>query len=168
MTGGLAIFFINDKIRSFFSHACAIVVCILSLSIMFWSVRTCPFFPFFLRLQVFDILMRDGSLWPLRMLKTHRSLRTLLFMIMSGVIVDSMYLNSDSVFWLFKPLKKYRKHIENTTNESKPTDHNHICHHRHTCDTHILKVMTYTFVWLFFMLSPLVLATNVRSFIRRD
>ncbi|XP_055324798.1 uncharacterized protein LOC129579145 [Sitodiplosis mosellana] len=114
MTGGLAIFFINDKIRSFFSHACSIVV--------------------------FDILMRDGSLWPMRMLKTHRSLRTLLFMVLSGVIVDSMYLNSDSVFWLFKPLKKYQKPIEKVPSESKPIDRHHICHHKNSCDSHILHV----------------------------
>lgn len=93
--------------------------------------------------------MRNGSLWPLRMLKTHRSLRTLLFMVLSGVIVDSMYLNSDSVFWLFKPLKKYKKSDENVSIESKPTNRHHICHHKNSCESHISKVFVIQNLYIF-------------------
>lgn len=91
-------------------------------------------------LQVFDILLRDGSLWPLKLLKYYRSLRILLFMVLSGVIVDSMYLNSESVFWLFKPLKKYKQPNNDKINHlTKPINRN-ICHHKNSCNSHILQV----------------------------
>lgn len=106
------------------------------------------------------MLIRDGSLWPMRLLRTHKSLRTLLFMVLSGIIVDTMYLNSDSMFWLFKPLKKYRKPINggyaNGSNGINGVDrvngvngvHNgiksitgsHVCHHKDSCNSHILQV----------------------------
>lgn len=92
------------------------------------------------------MLVRDGTLWPMRMLRTYRSLRTLLFMAISGIVVDSMYLNSDSIFWLFKPLKKYR----NASNTSKvdqtvefnsdDTDSGNICYHKNDCHSHITQV----------------------------
>lgn len=110
-------------------------------------------------LQVFDMLIRDGSLWPMRMLRTHKSLRTFLFMILSGVIVDSMYLNSDSMFWLFKPHKKYRKPIDSkhANSDNGANDVNgvngvnsvyninsnkgsHVCHHKDNCNSHISQV----------------------------
>lgn len=105
--------------------------------------------------------MRDGSLWPLRILKTHRSLRTLLFMILSGVIVDSMYLNSDSVFWLFKPLKKYRKPNENVLTESKPTNQHHICHHRNSCESHISKVKLILIIFFLIFEFCIIIVHNI-------
>lgn len=85
------------------------------------------------------MLIRDGSLWPMRMLRTYKQLRTLLFMVSSAIIVDSLYLNSDAAFWLFKPLKKYAKHDDHN---AKPIDEDrhHICHHAKGCDFHILQV----------------------------
>lgn len=116
-------------------------------------------------LQVLDMLIRDGSLWPLRMLRTHKSLRTLLFMFLSGIIVDSMYLNSDSMFWLFKPLKKYRKPTSgrytngvngvhgvngmnvvngvNGVHGVKTSTGSHVCHHKDSCNSHTLQVRIY-------------------------
>lgn len=110
------------------------------------------------------MLIREGSLWPLRMLRTHKSLRTLLFMVLSGVIVDCMYLSSDSMLWLFKPLKKYRKPIDgryanggangvNSVNGVAGVNGNgvngvhaaksagsHVCHHKDSCKSHNLQV----------------------------
>lgn len=101
-------------------------------------------------LQVFDILIRDGSLWPMQLLRTHKSLRTFLFMVLSGIIVDSMYLNSESMLWLFKPLKKYRKPIDgrcangancgNDVHGIKPIKGLHVCHHKDSCNSHISQV----------------------------
>lgn len=110
------------------------------------SVKNETHFRSHLSLQVFDMLVRDGTLWPMRMLRTYKSLRTLLFMIISGIVVDSMYLNRDSVFWLFKPLKKYRKPLDNHTNNRKPAEHHHICHHKNSCDSHIAHVRTPRFL----------------------
>lgn len=93
-------------------------------------------------MQCFDMLVRDGSFWPLRMLKFHRSLRTLLFMVLSGIIVDSMYLNSDSVLWLFKAVKKYKPiPIDAHSDETKPFNRtNHVCSHSKSCNSHVLQV----------------------------
>lgn len=102
-------------------------------------------------LQVFELLMRDGVFWPMRMLRTYRSLRTLLFMAISGVVIDSMYLNSDSVFWLFKPLKRYPKSqlIDINENMIKPTEQFHICHHKNSCNAHIAQVRScFLFIFL--------------------
>lgn len=93
----------------------------------------------------------------MQMLRSHKSLRTFLFMVLSGVIVDSMYLNSDSMFWLFKPLKKYRKSIKytngangingtngtNGVNGSNAIKFNkvpHVCCHKGDCNSHVSQV----------------------------
>lgn len=110
---GLTIYLANDKVGSFFCHSISMVV--------------------------FDILVRDGTLWPMRMLRTYKSLRVLLFMVISGIVVDSMYLNNDSIFWLFKPLKKYQKSLDN---HSEATNQHHICHHKSNCNSHIVRVRT--------------------------
>lgn len=111
------------------------------------------------------MLVRDGTLWPMRMLRTYKVLRTLLFMVCSGVIIDSMYLNSESAFWLFKPLKKYSKRIyaANGTHKANGSNGIHrengthipheinatnatskavkcVCHHKNSCNTHIYQV----------------------------
>ncbi|XP_031619736.1 uncharacterized protein LOC116338537 [Contarinia nasturtii] len=117
MAGGFTIFMATEKVHGFFCHAVSFIT--------------------------FDILVRDGSLWPLRMLKTYRSLRTIFFMILSGIIVDSMYLNGDSIIWLFKPLRKYKPKIENdiSSNKTKPFDQHHICDHKRiSCKSYILQV----------------------------
>lgn len=97
------------------------------------------------------MLVRGSSFWPMKMIRTFKPLRTLLFMISSGIIVDSMYLDSESVFWLFKPLKKYIKRTHSHVNgngygngcgngTSKSAAIHHFCHHKKNCDYHILQV----------------------------
>ena len=64
-------------------------------------------------------------------------------MVLSGIIVDSMYLNSDSMLWLFKPLKKYQKSndvINEDVDGIKSIIGSHICHHKNDCNTHISQV----------------------------
>lgn len=122
------------------------------------------------------MLIRDGSIWPMRMLRSHKSLRTLLFMALSGVIVDSLYLNSDSMFWLFKPLKKHRKSTDgrymngvngvmgaNGTNgvngihNTKSIKVSHVCHHKGSCSSHNsqVRIWTCTVHFCFAIFAPL-------------
>lgn len=82
------------------------------------------------------MLVRGSSFWPMKIIRTYKPLRTLLFMIFTGIIVDSMYLDSESVFWLFKPLKKYIKRTHSHVNgngygngTSKSAAIHHFCHH---------------------------------------
>lgn len=58
--------------------------------------------------------------------------------------MDSMYLNNDSVLWLFKPLKNYRRPVDGHANEVKPNNQHHICHHDNSCESHILQVCPLT------------------------
>lgn len=105
------------------------------------------------------MLVRGSSFWPMKMIRTYKPLRTLLFMISSGIIVDSMYLDSDSVFWLFKPLKKYKQRTHNHVNDNGHCNGNgngtskfaaihHICHHKENCDSHTLQVRKFAHTFL--------------------
>lgn len=156
MAGGLTIFTATEKVQGFFCHATSMVVrnsnrcfrdffriigCIVEILALFSEfVNDFYLFGFF---QSFELLVRDGSLWPLRMLKTHRSVRTLFFMILSGILMDSMYLNSDSIIWLFKPNRKYKVENDVSSNETKSFDQHHICNHKKNCKSHILQVCKY-------------------------
>lgn len=77
------------------------------------------------------MLTRDGSIWPLKLLFRSNVFRTLLFMGLSGIIMDSLYMNTSSAFWLFHPTKTRVKSVK-YPNEN--------CHHENTCDIYATQV----------------------------
>lgn len=131
IVGGLLILFASDKVSSLFGHAASIVVSIYSDCL---TQTTMSFV--FLRTKVFDMLTRDGSVWPLKLLFRSNVFRTLLFMGLSGIIMDSLYMDTSSAFWLFHPTKTRVKSIKYP---------NEICQHENTCDIYATQVCEHQF-----------------------
>lgn len=127
IVGGLTILFASDRVSSLFGHAASIVVSSRSISMV--NIPNTEFCS--LIFQIFDMLTRDGSVWPLKLLFRSNVLRTLLFMGLSGIILDSLYMDTSSAYWLFHPTKTRVK-------SNKYPDK--ICHHENTCDIHATQV----------------------------
>lgn len=109
-------------------------------------------FVFFFSSKHLEMLIRDGSIWPCNIVQSSRFVRTLMFMGLSGIILDSINMDMGSAFWLFHPVKS-RNGIENrylhdmiqnkeSTYLLNFMEKSSACQHKTNCFVHNKKVNT--------------------------
>lgn len=148
LIGSWSFYFSSDKVLGLFAHATSIVVS--------WKCSHQEFL-FKVRIEIFhlkfvlffakhlEMLIRDGTIWPWNLVQSSTFVRTLMFMGLSGIILDSIYMDNSSAFWLFHPVKS-RNGIENGyMHDMTHKESTHLlnfmeissaCHHKNNCFVH--------------------------------
>lgn len=97
--------------------------------------------------KVFEILIRDGGIWPFNLIRNSTSIKTVCFMALSAYIMDSVqnYKLSNCFPWLIKPLNRECTTASSPSIKSWIFDYllptrNQCCSHPSSCDHYLLEV----------------------------
>lgn len=88
--------------------------------------------------QIFEILIREGSIYPLKLIRNSNVMRMLTFMGISAFILDAVHVAGGHVFWIIQPFR--RPANENNNNNNVDEKKSEICLHKNSsCETYILQ-----------------------------
>lgn len=102
----------------------------------FFELPTKPFV-----FQIFEILIRDGSIFPLKLIRNSNVVRMLTFMGISAYILDTLHVLGGHAFWIIQPFRQ-PKNVDESDRK--------VCLHKNTsCDSYVFQALkNYTSIGL--------------------
>lgn len=89
--------------------------------------------------QIFEILIRDGAIFPLKLIRNSNVIRMLTFMGVSAFILDTVHVMGGHVFWLIQPFRQPATPLTNNNEEEKDQE---ICLHKNsTCESYVWQAL---------------------------
>lgn len=137
LLGSWSILLAQENVRLLFGHTAATLVSRLRKKKIEKSNV-----PQSLSFQVFEILIRDGAILPLKLIRNSNVIRMLTFMGISAFILDTVHVMGGRVFWIVQPFRRPATIPTNNNNNNVDEKDREICLHKNIgCKTYVMQAL---------------------------